>query len=62
MRIETITYKRIKNLGNYQSESFEATAIVSEDDDPDIAAEILKEFVLKKLYPEATDITLPDNF
>ncbi|WGV25687.1 hypothetical protein [Halotia branconii] len=48
MRIETITYKRIKNLGNFNSEHLEATAIVSEDDNPDVAADILKEFVLKK--------------
>lgn len=65
MKIETITYKRVKNLGNYQSETFEATAILSEDDDSDIAADTLKNFVLKTLYPETktvTDIGTPDNF
>ncbi|MBW4642938.1 MAG: hypothetical protein KME23_08070 [Goleter apudmare HA4340-LM2] len=64
MKIQTITYKRVKNLGNYQSETLEATAIVFEDGDPDIAANILREFVLKKLYPEAKpeEIGNPDGF
>ncbi len=62
MKIETITYKRIKNLGNFNSEHFEATAILSEDDNPDLAADNLKDFVLKKLYPQALDISTLDKF
>jgi hypothetical protein len=51
MKITTITYKRIKNLGNYQSESFEFTAEVDEDqgDLPLKVAEQLKFYVLESL-------------
>ena len=51
MNITSITYKRIKNLGNYQSESFEFTAEVNEDQG-DLAlkvAEQLKFYVLESL-------------
>jgi hypothetical protein len=51
MKVTTITYKRIKNLGNYQPESFEFTAEVNEDQG-DLAlqvAEQLKFYVLECL-------------
>ncbi|MGI2907355.1 hypothetical protein [Tolypothrix sp. VBCCA 56010] len=48
--IETITYKPVKNLGNYQSQTFEATATVEEGDDPQIVAEGLKAFVYGQLH------------
>jgi hypothetical protein len=51
VKITSITYKRIKNLGNYQSESFEFTAEVDEDQG-DLAlkvAEQLKFYVLESL-------------
>lgn len=51
MKIETITYKQVKNLGNYQSETFEATATVEEGEEAHIAAEVLKAFVYEQLYP-----------
>ncbi|MGH1396358.1 MAG: hypothetical protein ACRAVC_20350 [Trichormus sp.] len=51
MKIETITYKRIKNLGNFQSETFEATARLEEEDHPETAAENFKLFVTFQLYP-----------
>ncbi len=41
MKIETITYKRVKNLGNYQTETFEASATLEEDDHPETAAQNL---------------------
>lgn len=50
MKIETITYKRVKNLGDYQSETFEATATVEEGDDPQVVGEGLKAFVYGQLY------------
>jgi hypothetical protein len=49
MKIETITYKRVKNLGNYQSETFEATATVEEGEEAHIVAEVLKAFVYEQL-------------
>lgn len=51
MKVETITYKRVKNLGNYQSETFEATATVEEGEEAHIVASVLKNFVYKQLYP-----------
>lgn len=64
MKIETITYKRTKNLGNYQSETMEAMAILSENDKPEIAAENLKQFVYNQLYPPVTEESTqnPDIF
>ena len=65
MKIKTITYKRVKNLGNYQSESFEANATVDEGEEAHIVAEVLKIFVLKELdlhQPAITDDDIPVAF
>lgn len=58
MKIQTITYKRVKNLGNYQSESVEATALVEESEDPGKAYDSLREWILRKLdiQPNSDDI------
>lgn len=62
MKIETITYKRVKNLGNYENETFQATATVTEADDPETAAKKLREFVNSQLYPPQTQPEQdPDN-
>lgn len=45
MKVKTITYQRVKNLGNYESERFEMTAEVYEDESPTEVAENLKEMV-----------------
>jgi hypothetical protein len=52
MKIETITYGRVKNLGNYRSETFEATVTLEEEDHPETVADDLKAFVYAQLYPE----------
>lgn len=49
MNIKTITYKRIKNLGNYQSETLEATAELGENDSPEMELENLRRFVMEGL-------------
>ncbi len=51
MEIKTITYKRVKNLGNYQTETLEATATLEEDDHPETSAQNLMMFVRLQLYP-----------
>jgi hypothetical protein len=52
MKIETMTYRLVKNLGNYQSAAFEATAsITNEDKDAHDAASKLEAFVREQLYP-----------
>lgn len=45
MRLQVISYQRVKNLGNYESERFEATANVEDGDDPNGAYEALKAYV-----------------
>lgn len=42
MNYKTITYKRIKNLGNFESQHLELTAEVDENEDIDAAIESLK--------------------
>jgi hypothetical protein len=54
MKIQTITYKLVKNLGNYQSATLEATALVEDGGLPDIAAKELMDFVRCQLYPPDT--------
>jgi hypothetical protein len=51
MKIETITYKRVKNLGNYQTETLEVSATLDDGDDPGQTAQYLKDFILGQLYP-----------
>jgi hypothetical protein len=60
MKIETITYKRIKNLGNYETETFEATATLEEEDLPEQVAQDLITFVCGQLYP-ASPVTTEDK-
>jgi hypothetical protein len=63
MKIETISYKRVKNLGNYQTETFEATATIAEEEDPHKACEELKAFVWAQLYPPVIkDDDVPEGF
>lgn len=52
MKIEKITYKRIKNMGNYESKTFEARAIIEEHDNPDQCFSVLETYVESNLFPE----------
>lgn len=45
MRIKTISYQAVKNLGNYESERLEASADVEEGEDPDDAVLKLRRWV-----------------
>lgn len=45
MIITSISYQKVKNLGNYESERLEATATVGEDEDVVLAARQLRAFV-----------------
>jgi hypothetical protein len=64
MRIETITYKRTKNLGNFQNETIEVTASLDKEDLPDEVAENLRLFFEKQLYPPkpVEKASPPDTF
>jgi len=45
MDIKTVTYKRINNLSNYNSEHLEMTAEIGDDISPEQAAQDLKKLV-----------------
>lgn len=49
MKIKTITYKKIKNLGNYQSETVEMCAELDESENVELASKALKQEVFKAL-------------
>jgi hypothetical protein len=49
MDIKTISYQRVKNIGNYESERFEMTAELNNDENVESAIAILKSTVNKAL-------------
>ena len=49
MKIKTITYQRVKNLGNYESERIELSAELSENDNFEESFNSLKEKACKAL-------------
>lgn len=49
MKIRTVHYKRVKNLGNYESETFEMTAEIDDDEGVVSSALKLKEYVHQAL-------------
>jgi small-conductance mechanosensitive channel len=49
MKFKTVTYQRVKNLGNYESERLELSIELSEDDDVDEAIATLIDKVKKTL-------------
>ncbi|GAX41545.1 hypothetical protein NIES4075_25180 [Tolypothrix sp. NIES-4075] len=61
MPIKSITYKRIKNLGNYESKTLEATSIVNESDDAARELEELIAFVENNLFPPQAVSPLVEN-
>ncbi|MEH1911267.1 hypothetical protein [Nostoc sp.] len=62
MKIETITYKRVKSLGNYQNETMEVTAVLDQYDDPDQVSQQLRELVKSQLFPPESVPTQTDDF
>ncbi|MBW4535202.1 MAG: hypothetical protein KME09_14805 [Pleurocapsa minor HA4230-MV1] len=49
MKYKTITYQRVKNLGNYESERLELSVELDEDDDEEVAIASLKSKVEQAL-------------
>jgi len=49
MNIKTISYQRVKNLGNYESERMEMTIELDNDENVEIAIAALKDTVKKAL-------------
>lgn len=54
MRIQSLTYKRLVNLGNYNNETFEAVALLNEGDDINQAAADLRRFVEQQVAVRET--------
>lgn len=62
MKYKTITYQRVKNLGNYESKRLELTVELDEDNNLEEAIEILKgkvEIALDNSLP-IDDEVVPD--
>lgn len=54
MKIQSVTYRRHKNLGDYNNESLEATAQIEETDDLERVILALRDFVTEQLtIPES---------
>jgi small-conductance mechanosensitive channel len=49
MNIKTISYQRVKNIGNYESERFEMTVEINNDENVEDAIATLKAIVNKAL-------------
>jgi hypothetical protein len=49
MKITTITYNRTVNLGNYESKRLEATCEVDDGEDPSVAADELRAWLIAEL-------------
>lgn len=49
MKITTITYRRVLNLGKYETETLEVQAEIEEGDDPAVVFEEVKAFVHQQL-------------
>jgi small-conductance mechanosensitive channel len=49
MKFKTITYQRVKNLGNYESERLELSVELDDDEDVDKAISKLRYKALKAL-------------
>ncbi|MBN3893653.1 MAG: hypothetical protein HWQ43_32585 [Nostoc sp. JL31] len=53
MKVTTITYQRVLNLGDYNSCRLEKTALADEFEDQEIATQNLIESVLRQLHDSA---------
>jgi hypothetical protein len=53
MKIKTITYQRVLNLGNYESKRLEMTAEIPEGDDVESATSSLMELVERKIREDS---------
>ena len=60
MKISSISYQAVKNLGNYESERLEATATVEEGEDPALLIKNLRKFVHAQLIENPDSLFDPD--
>lgn len=56
MRITSLTYRRVRNLGNYQSEALDATADLAPAETPEEALDALRDWVHERLGLRAPSV------
>lgn len=63
MIITSISYQAVKNLGNYESERLDATATVSDGEDPALLIKKLRKFVHAQLidHPDSLFNSDPES-
>lgn len=61
MKYKTITYKRIRNLGNYQSSALEITIELDESDNIDTSIDNLKSLVKDKLFEKTKSLSTSEE-
>ena len=61
MIIKSISYQKVKNLGNYESERLEATATIEEDESASEAVKQLRAFVEFQLDDPVSPFTDIDD-
>jgi hypothetical protein len=49
MKVESVTYKRLTNLGNYENETVAVSVLVEDGDSPQAALEAARAFVDRNL-------------
>ncbi len=52
LKITQVTYRRVANLGNYETAAMEAIAAVNEGDDPAETMSALKKWVEDRVKPK----------
>lgn len=52
MRVSKVTYRRLRNLGDYENESVEVEVEVAAGEDANAAYDYAKQFVMYHLYKE----------
>lgn len=63
MKYKTITYQRVKNLGNYESERLEMTVELGDEDNVSESAQQLRQLVnnlLETVKPTTTNNEIDD--
>ncbi len=61
MEIKTITVKEVRNLGNFQNRTVEATGHLAEGENPSEAVKSLIKFVRNQLYLDPEGSESPSN-
>jgi len=55
MRVESVRYEKLVNLGNYQNQKVGVTVVLEPDESPSEALRRAKAFVEKSLAPEVSE-------